>query len=157
MKETLEPKIKKPKKRLSKIILLLISYVIVAVIVWKFTLKTQESTEYQQEQARKQVEVIVKKVSRIAVLPTSETPQIAVIQDVDILKKNQDFFIDAQNGDKILVYAQARKAIIYRESEDKIVNIALNIGAENTATQAEPEKTAVEVEEKTTEATSTER
>lgn len=125
-----------------KIILLLISYAIVAFVVWKYTLKTQQSAEYQQAQAQKQVEMIIKKVQQLAVLPTDETPQIAVIQDVDALKKNQDFFTDAQNGDKILVYAQARKAIIYREEENKIVNIALNITAESNTTNVQPQPEA---------------
>ena len=138
MNETFEPKTKqkmpiKQSRKFTKIILLLISYVIVALIVWKVTIRMQNSPAYQQQQAQKQLDSIVKKVGQLVVLPQSETPQVAVIQDADALKKSQDFFMDAQNGDKILVYTQAHKAIIYRESTNKIVNIALNVGTDNTA------------------------
>lgn len=134
MNETYEPNKIKPRRKFIKITLLIISYTIVAAIVWKYSIKMQQSPAYQQEQAQKQVSILIKKISKIAILPESETPQVAIIQDVESLKKTQEFFIDAQNGDKILVYTQARKAFIYRESSNKIINIALNIGSENTPT-----------------------
>jgi len=128
----------KPKRKFIKIIFLLISYLVVALIVWKLTTKMQTSPEYQQEQAQKQIEMTVKKVAELTILPTGETPQIAVIQDVAALKKDQPFFTDAENGDKVIIYGQARKAIIYRESVNKIVNIALNIDTSAAAEQQAP-------------------
>ena len=117
----------KPKRKFIKIIILLISYLVVALVVWKLTKGMQTSPEYQQQQAQKQIEMVVKKVGELTMLPANETPQVAIIQDVEALKKTQPFFADAENGDKVLIYVQAKKAIIYRESTDKIVNIALNI------------------------------
>jgi hypothetical protein len=141
MNETFEPNKIKPKRKFIKLILLIISYAVVAGVVWIYSSKMQQSPTYQQEQAQKQVKTLVEKVGKLVVLPESETPQVAVIQDVDSLKKTQEFFIDAQNGDRILVYPKARKAFIYRESSNKIINVALNIGADNTpqaTTQAKP-------------------
>ncbi len=124
----------KPKQKFIKIIFLLLSYVVVAVVVWKVTTKMQTSPEYQQQQVQKQVQMTLKKVSELTIVPTGETPQIAVIQDIEALKKNQPFFTDAENGDKVLIFSQARKAIIYRESAHKIINIALNIDTEADVT-----------------------
>lgn len=157
MTETLEKKsTPKKQKKITKTIILLLSYVIVAVVVWKLSTNMQATPEYQQEQAQKQITMIVEKVGKLIVLPADEVPQVAVIQDVDALKKSQDFFVDAQNGDKILVYVKARKAIIYREDTNKVVNIALNIGtdAQTDSTTAKPSATAANTG--TTTATSSE-
>jgi hypothetical protein len=156
MNETFEPNKIKPRKRFIKIILLIISYAIVAGGVWTYSTKMQQSPAYQQEQAQKQVQALTKKVGKLVVLPESETPQVAIIQDVDSLKKTQEFFIDAQNGDRILVYPEARKAFIYRESSNKIINVALNIGANNTPQATTQTKPVVEpTTEKATTTTNT--
>lgn len=156
MNETFENK-PKAKKKFTKLILLLISYLILAVIVWKVATRQTTDPVKLQEQAQKELTAIVDSVGKIMVLPKDETPQVAIIQDVDALKKSQDFFTDAQNGDKILVYAKARKAIIYREETNQIVNVALNIGPvtdeTNTTPVKEEEKAAVT--STTTKATST--
>lgn len=156
MNETFENK-PKAKKKFTKLILLLISYLILAIIVWKVATKQTTDPVKLQEQAQKELTAIVEAVGKIMILPKEETPQVAIIQDVDALKKSQDFFTDAQNGDKILVYAKARKAIIYREETNQIVNVALNIGPvtdeSNSTPVKEEEKPAVKAT--TTKATST--
>ena len=137
MNENFETKTK-PKRKLLKLILLLASYVLLGFIVWKVAMKQSGDPVKIQEQAQKELITIVDSVKKIMVLPKDEVPQVAIIQDVDALKKTQDFFIDAQNGDKILVYAQARKAIIYRETTNQIVNVALNIGPVTDETNSRP-------------------
>lgn len=82
-----------------------------------------------QEQARIQTESLVKEVGALTVLPSDETPTVATVADAGKLK-NQAFFKDAQNGDKVLIYTKAKKAILYRPTTKKIVEIApVNIGA----------------------------
>jgi len=66
---------------------------------------------------------LVELVGKLVVLPQNETPTIATITDQGQLP-NQPFFRDAQNGDKILVYTNAKKAILYRPSINKIVEVA---------------------------------
>ena len=63
---------------------------------------------------------ILDKVSKLIELP-DETPTIATITDKT---KLQDvFFARAQNGDKILIFQNSKKAIIYRESANKIIEV----------------------------------
>ncbi|MFZ1682637.1 MAG: hypothetical protein WAU88_00770 [Candidatus Zixiibacteriota bacterium] len=53
-------------------------------------------------------------------LPTDETPSIAVVKDVSKLS-DQPFYAIAQNGDKVLVYQKAGKALLYRPSTKKVI------------------------------------
>lgn len=81
-------------------------------------------------QARKEVNTLVAKVSKLVVLPEGETPTVATVSDVEALKE-QVFFKNAQQGDKVLIYAQARKAVLYSVELNKILEVApLNIGAQ---------------------------
>ncbi len=65
---------------------------------------------------------LIEKVSRLMSLPQGEEPSIATVLDRDKLK-DQPFFKDAENGDKILIYTKAQKAILYRPSADKIIEV----------------------------------
>lgn len=64
---------------------------------------------------------MVEEVGKIYALPKDETPTIATVIDKEKLK-DQPFFANAQNGDKILIYTKAKKAIVYRPKEKVIVN-----------------------------------
>jgi len=76
---------------------------------------------------KKETEQLVEKVSRLMELPKEETPSIATVIDKEKLK-DQLFFAKAENGDKVLVYIKARKAILYRPFTNKIIEVApLNI------------------------------
>jgi type II secretory pathway pseudopilin PulG len=72
---------------------------------------------------------VVGEVGKLMVLPTTEQPTIATVSDVTKLA-DQPFFANAQNGDKVLIYTQAKKAILFRESIDKIIEVApVNLGS----------------------------
>lgn len=75
---------------------------------------------------------LVDKVGRLMTLPGDEVPTIATVIDKEKLK-DQSFFANAQNGDKVLVYVKAKKAILYRPNTDKIVEV----GPVNTDQTAE--------------------
>ncbi len=64
---------------------------------------------------------LIAEVSQRAVLPTGEKPTVTTIVDKD--KVNQSFLQNAHNGDKVLLYFQAGKAVVYRPSTHQIVNI----------------------------------
>lgn len=85
----------------------------------------------------KEVAEVVAKVGTIAVLP-SDTPQVATVTDVSKLS-SQPFFKNAQNGDKVLIYAGYKKAVLYRPSVNKIVEMGPVTANPTTVT---PTKTA---------------
>jgi hypothetical protein len=84
-------------------------------------------------QARKEALDLVAKVSKLVVLPEGEVPTIATVSDPEALK-SQSFFSGAVQGDKVLIYAEAKKAILYSVGQDKILEVApLNIGQTSNA------------------------
>ena len=66
---------------------------------------------------------LVQELQRISILPNDENPQVAELTDKE-KQKNNPFFKDAQNGDKVLVYQKAGKIIIYRPATKQVVNMA---------------------------------
>lgn len=88
-------------------------------------------TGNQELAAQQQNEKTLAAVSVLMNLPDDEQPTIATVTDVDLIK-DQPFFNDAQNGDVVLIYPNARKAILYRASENRIIEVgAVNINQEN--------------------------
>ena len=91
--------------------------------------------------AQKEATDLVAKVSKIVVLPQGETPTVATVSDPDALK-DQAFFTNAVKGDKVLIYAQAKKAFLYSVTMNKILDVApLNIGASTKSTTPTPTPT----------------
>jgi len=72
--------------------------------------------------AKEEYDTLVKKVGTNLDLPKGESPTVATVTDVNQLK-GQVFFKNAQNGDKVMIYTQARKAILYRPSTNKIIEV----------------------------------
>lgn len=80
-----------------------------------------------QAQAQAEVDLLITDVGKLLALPSDEKPTVATITDVEKLKE-QVFFKNAMNNDKVLIYTKAKKAILYRPSENKIVEVgAVNI------------------------------
>ena len=78
--------------------------------------------------AQQEAEALIAKVGRLIVLPEGERPTIATVTDPERLR-DQAFFAQAKKGDKVLIYANARKAILYDPVADKILEVApVNIG-----------------------------
>lgn len=66
---------------------------------------------------------VVKRVNRHILLPSGEQPTVATVSDASKVR-GQNFFANAASGDKVLVYAQAKKAYLYRPSIDRIIEVA---------------------------------
>ena len=112
-----------------KIVALLVLMVIVlgasTGYFYKKTLSQQGTTE---EAALAEAESLANKVGKLMVLPSDEVPTIATVADPEALKE-QAFFTGTKNGDKVLIYTNAKKAILYDPIQNKILNVApLNIG-----------------------------
>jgi len=84
-----------------------------------------------------ETDALIAEVGKFIALPTDEKPTVATITDVDKLK-DQPFFKNAKNGDKIFIYTTANKAILYRPSEKRIIEVgSVNIGGQAEATPSE--------------------
>jgi hypothetical protein len=71
---------------------------------------------------------LISEISKLIDLPSDEEPTVATITDVAKLK-DQPFFAKAKNGDKVLIYPNAKKAILYDPTTHKILDVApVNIG-----------------------------
>jgi hypothetical protein len=66
---------------------------------------------------------LIAKVSKHIIVPSDEEPTIATIVDAEKLSQDQAFYSNVKDGDKVLIYMNAQKALIYRESEDLLVNV----------------------------------
>lgn len=87
------------------------------------------STTNLQKSAQAEVKQLVSQVGKLMDLPQGEDPTVATITDISKLK-DQPFFAQAQNGDKVLIYTNSKKAILFDPKADKIIDVApVNIGS----------------------------
>lgn len=84
--------------------------------------------------AKEEARQVVDRVGQLIILPADESPTVATVTDLEALK-DQAFFANAQIGDKVLIYANAGKAILYRPSENKVIEKA-PMHLQNTNEQA---------------------
>lgn len=85
-----------------------------------------------------EVESVVASVSKLIDLPQGETPTLATVSDKSKLE-SQTFFKRAENGDKVLIYTTAGKAILFRPSTGKVVDMtAINTTPEKKSEVTEP-------------------
>lgn len=86
-----------------------------------FVGKKQETPSI--EGNKKELQEVVQAVGKLILLPEGEEPTLATVSDPSKLK-DQAFFKNAELGDKVLIYSQAKKAILYSPSKNKIIEIA---------------------------------
>ena len=90
--------------------------------VWnQYASKAPVAAISQADQA--QVKDLIVKVGKLVILPTGEDPVVATINDASSLIKQQVFYQGSINGDVVLVYQKAAKAIVYSPSRNIIVNV----------------------------------
>jgi Na+-translocating ferredoxin:NAD+ oxidoreductase RnfG subunit len=70
-----------------------------------------------------EIQQIINQISKSVALPNNETPTLATVNDVGKLK-NQNFFKNAQNGDKVLIYSKSGQAVLYRPSTKQVIEYA---------------------------------
>jgi hypothetical protein len=133
------------KKILPGLILLIVGIVLGAgaLFAWNlFAVKNPSNVSTQAQQA--QVKEILTKVGNLIILPTGEEPVVATITDASSLIKDQVFYKGAQNGDVVIVYQKAAKAIVYSPERNIIVNVGpvfLQDQAATSPTEATPATT----------------
>lgn len=101
-----------------------LSVVIIALIATSVILflKYDDLKRNPNQAVQAETSSLTTKVAKLMALPANETPTMATVEDINKLK-NQPFFSEAKNGDKLLIYTTAKKAIIYRESDNRIINV----------------------------------
>ena len=50
----------------------------------------------------------------------AEEPYVITLQNINELK-DSEFFMDAADGDRVLIFPEARRAVIYREAEHRVI------------------------------------
>lgn len=89
-------------------------------IQWKRTL-----SEIQVENINTPEEIaqITAVISTFMQLPVGEEPTIATVLDAEQLR-SQPFFVHSKNGDKVLIYIEAKKAILFRPENNRVIEVA---------------------------------
>ncbi|MCH8244729.1 hypothetical protein IIB97_02490 [Patescibacteria group bacterium] len=117
-----------------------------AFAVYSYTQLT-ELRQNPESVAQQEVEELVKRVGKLIILPEGEQPTVATVSDVESLREQQ-FFVQAKNGDKVLIYTNARKVILYDPVKNKIVDVApLNFGETAAEEDEEQPETTPELEQ----------
>jgi hypothetical protein len=124
------------------IIGLLIGAVLALIPSYYFYNKYQQTNKLlknPQQAAKQEVASTVAKLGMLMDLPKDDTPTIATVTDRNKLKE-QPFFARAANGDKVVLYIKAKKAILFREKDNKIIEVApINIQKQQAPAGATPE------------------
>ena len=129
--KTIKPKELSGKKSL-KIPIIVISIIVVGAILLagyaflanKGYIKAfQMARQYvKQTELSKEDKVVLEQLKKIMVLPEDASPTIAVITNIDQLKKDQPgFFTDAKNGDRLIIYPT--QAIVFDAGANKIIKV----------------------------------
>lgn len=98
---------------------------------WSYTLyldtKKQltklNSLEGQQEIAQQEIQKVLDQLDDHIILPADEEPLVATIVDAAALAAEQSFYEGASDGDRIVIYPEAQKAILFSTEKDIIVNV----------------------------------
>lgn len=107
--------------------------------------KAQTLLQNPKASATAEVTTLIDKVGKLMELPSNEAPTIATVSDITKLT-GQTFFAKAKNGDKVLIFTQAKEAVLYRESVNKIIQVApVNLGSATSAANLKPSSAAGQI------------
>lgn len=114
------------------LISIVVALIVIAALVpsYYFYTKYQQSQKFLRnpsEAASEEMHILLDQVGRMIELPTGEQPTIATVADKTKLQ-NQPFFARSENGDKVLIFQQSKKAILFRPSLGKVIEVStLNV------------------------------
>lgn len=96
-------------------------------------------SRYKQEQRNNpshEILTLIATISKFMSLP-DEAPTLATITNKEELTSNA-LFKNAENGDKVLIFVKAQKAILYRPSEKKVIEVLPIYAADTSSPLALP-------------------
>jgi hypothetical protein len=65
---------------------------------------------------------VLEKLKKIILLPDDVTPTMAIVTDAELLKRSRpDFFADAEDGDRLVLYPDL--AILYSDRRGQIIKV----------------------------------
>lgn len=102
------------KKTLMVLVFPFLILLIIAIILWN----SQNNKPWEGVNKDNLIEILSKRTE----LPSSDPLSVFRVQDSDVLKKEDDFYKDADDGDWVVIYKEI--AIIYDGRKDLIKNIA---------------------------------
>lgn len=114
--------VKRDKKTMVAFVALAILVVALLGVAGVFAKKYYDLRQNPNQAQAAERKELVSEVSKLYALPKDEQPIVGEVQDVSKLKE-QPFFKNAKNGDKILIYKEARLAIVYRADQNKLINV----------------------------------
>lgn len=92
------------------------------------------------QSAQEDVKKLLIEVGKLITLPQGEDPTVATVTDIEKVKE-QPFFKNAKNGDRVIIYTNAKKAILYRPSEKRIIEVgAVNINQQPIESEVDEEE-----------------
>lgn len=131
-------------KRLIIGILVVLALLAVGAITYGFLTKVElervknELTNFRR-MPNDELKAILDEVGKLMVLPSDELPTLATVTNVEELRKTQPFFNNAKNGNKVLIYTKAKKAILYDPVANKVIDVApVNIPTPGPTGEASP-------------------
>ena len=111
----------KTKLNLSAILITVLVVSLIGVVVLQAVqMHRMRSPDFAADQARADAAALVREVERVMLLPDEEAT-VATVQDASRLR-GQDFFRDTENGDRVLIFTEARRAVIWRPGENRVIN-----------------------------------
>lgn len=132
-----------PENRNTKILLVvvIVLFLASAVMAGYFYKQMHAVKQDPNKAAQEEVQALIKEVGKLIVLPNDEQPTVATVTDPAKLS-DQPFFAQAQTGDKVLIYTNAKKAVLYRPASHKIIEVApINIGGGADASGSQTQNT----------------
>jgi hypothetical protein len=78
---------------------------------------------------------LIVRVAKCILLPTGEDPTVMTVTDKEKLS-GQQFFANAKNGDKVLIYEKAKKAFLYDLVMDRVIEVGPIVMASPTPLSA---------------------
>ena len=95
------------------------------------------------QQSEVELNALLTEVEKLMELPKSEKPIVATVDDANKVQ-SQQFFKNAQNGDRVLIYSNARKAILYRPSDKRIIEVG-TVNQPQASSSSNQEKNSQEI------------
>lgn len=129
IKEGPDEKVNLPRSKTKTLLIAAILAIIIGLIgasgyfYYKFKAAIKNSSAV----AKSETKSYADKIGEFMLLPDNEEPTLATVTDKEKLT-GQPFFANAQNGDKVLIYAKNEKAILYRPSNGKIIEVSMISG-----------------------------